>query len=103
MTGFAHTFEQIDRGVVAHLTGDLDLAAAPELADAIRTAREMSEGDIVLDMSGVTFLDSSGLRAIVAAHHDAADDSRIVIRRPSDAVTRVLEITGLQSGLHIET
>jgi anti-anti-sigma factor len=52
----------------------------------------------------VTFLDSSGLRALIAAHdrHDAAS-RRLVIKEPASPVVRVLEITGLLGTLNIET
>jgi anti-sigma B factor antagonist len=57
-------------------------------------------GDIHLDLSGIQFIDSSGLRSIVAAHRDLADrEHRLVLTGISDPVHRLLEITGLEGHL----
>jgi anti-anti-sigma factor len=54
-------------------------------------------------MSGVTFIDSSGLRVLVTANdRQDASDRRLIIRNPSVSVLRVLEITGLLSTMNID-
>ncbi len=82
--------------------GELDAYSAPLLAD--RLAISAAEGDAVrLDLSGIDFIDSSGLRALVDGHQQSeAAGRRLVLSRPSPVVTRLLEISGLTEHLHVE-
>ena len=75
--------------------GELDMSAAPELSEAIARAR--AGGDtLVLDLSAVTFLDSSAIGALVAAGREVHEKGgRLQIGPRSDVVDRILEITGL--------
>lgn len=99
LTGLSYTVDRSGTVPVAVLTGEIDLASIDALEAAIAATEQDAAGtDVVLDMSAVTFLDSSGLRVLVTAHdrlHTAA--RRLVIRRPPAPVLRVLEITGLLS------
>lgn len=89
----------IDERIVT-IHGDMDLRTAPEVDRAIEGLG--GDGDVVLDMTGVTFMDSSGLRTVVARRQVLEDAGhRLVISDPSDPVRRVLEITGLESHLDI--
>jgi anti-anti-sigma factor len=72
------------------LEGDLDMATAGRLTDLLTAAG--IDDPIVLDFSGVRFMDSSGLRAILqAARSD--DCGPVVIKDPSAQVRRLLEIS----------
>lgn len=91
-----HLSEGSDPLVVA-ATGELDAASAATLSEALDGARERG-GPVVLDLAGVTFVDSSGLRVIAAEHVAATDGGwsfRIV--GPSDRVRRIFEMTGLDA------
>ena len=80
--------------VLIRVKGELDMAAAPELTGAIVGSQGGSR--ITLDLSGVTFLDSSAIGALVASGREVTDSGRrLEIGPRSDIVTRVLEITGL--------
>lgn len=86
--------------VVFELAGDLDPHTAPLLDAELEGA---SATEIVLDLSGVTFIDSSGLRSIVSCHERlAAAGGSLILRRPSEFARRVLDIAGLEAHLHIE-
>jgi anti-anti-sigma factor len=89
-------------GVVT-VRGEVDMANAEKLRRAIAT--EMREATIagrvgvVVDLSAVTFLDSSGLAVLIAAHHTPEVRLRLVVA--SHAVKRVLEISGMDQTLEL--
>jgi len=78
-------------------TGELDIAGAREAEEAVRQAESGGgESALTIDLRGLTFMDSTGLRLLVAADrraHEAGRTLRIV--RGPDAIQRVLELTGL--------
>lgn len=80
------------------LVGEIDSYTAPDLSGRLADDPPID----VLDMAGVTFIDSSGLRALVEAHRARVDrDARLVLRAPSAAVQRLLEISGLAGHLDV--
>ena len=85
----------LDGAAVLELRGEIDLATAPRLRESVLQARELGV-PVVLDMSLVTFMDSSGINALVRASGvDCGAPSPIQIQRPSDRVRHVLSMTGL--------
>ena len=91
----------VDPGAFA-LEGELDLASAEELLTWLRAAP--AEADLTVDLSGLTFMDSSGLRVFLEAACTRNHGSSVVLKNPSDPVARVLEIAvpGGGPGLKIE-
>jgi anti-sigma B factor antagonist len=86
-------------GSVVRLAGELDLATVPDL-DACLAALD---ADIVVDMTAVTFIDSTGLHGLIAAHQQAAQRSRsFVLRSPSEQVAKVLHATGVDQVLTVK-
>ena len=80
--------------------GEIDLATASSFAAAIDQGIQQA-GKVVLDLTGVTFMDSSGLNVLVAAAgQDRAD--LVVIRNAPLSVHRLLAITGLNEVIRIE-
>ncbi len=76
--------------------GELDIATTPELEQALDDASTQNVKEIVLDLRELTFMDSTGLRALAEANM-RADDSGValsIIRGPRQ-IERVLEISGL--------
>ena len=73
------------------LAGELDMATADELLDAIRDRGE--DEPMTLDFSRVTFMDSSGLRSLLEASKLREGDGAIVILDPPKQVRRVLDIS----------
>jgi anti-anti-sigma factor len=83
------------------LTGEIDAHTAVLLRDALVPAPLI--GDLRVDFSGVTFIDSSGLRVVLEVHQTLdRDGRRLVLVDPSRPVARLLELAGLVSHLHIE-
>lgn len=84
------------QGVEAALVkafGDLDLAGVPELDAALRDALASAQL-VVLDLSGLTFIDVAGVRAIVDASSRAVCDRRIIVAFAPAHVERTILLTG---------
>ena len=77
------------------IRGELDPATTPLLAR--RLAQILADGPkrLVFDMAGVGFIDCAAARLIVGTGRCLPLGRRLVIRRPSPAVRRILELTGL--------
>lgn len=88
---------------VAHITGEIDIATCERLRDAIEP--HLGPGQrVVLDLSGVSFMDSSCLKVLVQARTTlTADSGSLILRNPSDAARRVLTATGLAELFDIES
>jgi anti-sigma B factor antagonist len=93
-----------DRDGLVHvaLVGELDLSTVAKVQEELRRAEARSPATLVVDLSKLTFLDSTGLRCIVTADERARDEGRrIVIVRGPDAVQRVFAITKLDDRLEM--
>ena len=93
-------------GIRLQVSGDVDLAAAPDLLEAILEAgRSCAAGEhVVLDLAGVTFIDSSGLALLVDAHRRiTAQDQVLLLGAVPERVQRLLELTGLDQLLRLES
>ena len=78
---------------VIAVRGEVDAATRPELWRCIEAAAAGSD-QLVLDLTDVTFMDSSGIGVIARAHQPQGDPPlTIVLRNPRRSVMRLLEIT----------
>ena len=78
--------------VVVHVEGDVDLATAPILANAI-AAGFLWAPKVIVDFAGVTYIDGSGLGVLRrAAEHNAA---RLAVAAPSPRVRMLFDLVGL--------
>jgi anti-sigma B factor antagonist len=76
------------------LTGELDLDSANKLEKAVREVCA-SGAELVIDLRNVTFMDSTGLRALIVAGtlcEEKGHELRII---PGEDIQRILEMTGL--------
>jgi anti-anti-sigma factor len=90
-----------DRVVVA-LTGELDMANAPLLQSAIDEPSLADTETVVLDLQGLTFLDSTGLRIILSAREQCwRRGQEFAVTPGSQQVQRLLSVTGV--GEHLRT
>ncbi len=93
----------VDNEAVFRLHGDLDPHTAPILTSAVNERIEAGDRTVVLDLTGVSFIDSSGLRAMLTAHRELSErDGELRLRNPSQTTMRLLEVTGLVDQLHLE-
>jgi anti-sigma B factor antagonist len=93
-----------DRDGLVHmaLVGELDLSSVAKVQEELRRVEAGSPATLVVDLSKLTFLDSTGLRCIVTADERAREQGRrIVIVRGPDAVQRVFAITRLEERLEM--
>jgi anti-sigma B factor antagonist len=100
---FGELSVQTDRTGDVHtirLAGELDLAGADRVEAVLAEAEAGDAPSIVLDLSGLTFMDSTGVRLVLAAHaRSRADSNRLVLRRGPVAVQRVFELSGVAETL----
>jgi anti-sigma B factor antagonist len=81
--------------VTVSLAGDLDAAWAEDVQARLLDARPPEGGTLVIDLSGLRYLDSGGLRALFEIKHAFGRHGTVLMHSPSGHVARVLEITGL--------
>ena len=94
--------EDRDGLVQIALRGELDLSSAAKLQEELRRVEAASPPVLVLDLSKLVFLDSTGLRCLVTADERArAEGRRVVIVRGPDPVQRVFTITRLEERLEM--
>jgi anti-sigma B factor antagonist len=91
---------------VVRVGGDLDLATAPELSDALRGAFPPSDPvpeRIVIDLEALHFCDSSGLRALMEAVREieGRGAETLLIVKPDGPLDRLLVLLGLRDVLNI--
>ena len=78
------------------LRGELDMIGTPEVEARLAELAGQGVG-VRLDLSGLTFMDSTGVRVLFSAAKEADDSGRqLEIVRPQGDVWRVIELTGLQ-------
>lgn len=83
---------------VIAVSGEIDVATAPQLRETLHAAIAEGQATIVLDLLGVTFLDSTALGVLVGARkrcREAGGDLHVVVADPR--IVKIFEITGLTS------
>jgi anti-anti-sigma factor len=81
---------------VVSLRGEIDHAVTNELTEALLSFGSVARPRTVVDLSGVTFMDSSGINVLIAAHQAMSDaQGWLRIAGAQDSVLRVLQLVGL--------
>jgi anti-sigma B factor antagonist len=84
--------------VVIAVAGEVEMVTAPQLAACIL---EHATSDVVVDLSNVTFLDSSGITALVHGYNELRKNGHTLrTTGERDLIRRVLEISGLDGLFH---
>jgi anti-sigma B factor antagonist len=97
---FSLAVEQNGRGSVVRITGELDMATAPQLRQCLA---DLDGAAVTLDFSGVTFMDSSGISVLAWARKRARQGgAELHVRGVRSAQMQVLEITGMANDLNID-
>ena len=82
------------------LAGEVDLATAPQLQDALANIR--TESEVLLDLSDLTFMDSSGVSAILAFARSRNGAGALVMVDPPAEIERLFELTCLEQHPNVE-
>jgi anti-sigma B factor antagonist len=87
--------EQRDGAVVVQLVGELDLYNAHTVRDHLLAAVADAPERLVVDLSGVTFIDSTGLGVLIEARTRLTNRRAFLLAAPGLETKRALEISGL--------
>ena len=92
-----------DDPAVFVLHGDLDPHTSPYLQGLIDERLDADVSAVTLDMAGVSFVDSAGLRVIADTHRRLSErDGNLVVRQPTAGLEKLLAVTGLSDHVTVE-
>jgi anti-anti-sigma factor len=95
--------EPQDDAIVVTIGGELEYGTAGQLRSLLLDLSRQSPGVLVLDMSDVEFLDSTGISLLIQAEQRFdAQGARFVLRGVPPRVARVLEVTGVAQVFTVE-
>jgi anti-sigma B factor antagonist len=84
------------------LVGELDLATAPDLRDVLFAAVRSGARRLVLDLADLTFIDATGIGALLAVRQLAmSSDGALAVANVSKHVARIFDITGVAGPLNM--
>jgi anti-sigma B factor antagonist len=100
--GFDIGLRRDHRRWVVQVRGDLDVLTTPRLQEALRQACQEPPTDVVVDLSGVPFMDASALRALAATAGELGHSGcRVIVQGLSPLQDRAMRICGLEKLLTI--
>jgi anti-anti-sigma factor len=94
----AVTFDAVGVPIIT-LTGEIDVSNVDSLRATIEPAVETARERVVFDLTGLEFMDSTGIALLL---HAATRAGSVHLRQPSSIVRRIIEITGLTDVLQID-
>jgi anti-anti-sigma factor len=101
---FSATTAERDGAFTVLLSGELDMATAPDVALVFDALVDEGPHEIVLDLSALSFIDSSGIAVLVASQHKLiAQERHMALRGARPHAMRVFEIAGLVEFLNVQT
>ena len=98
--------ERINNGVVIRITGEIDLSVSPEIKEKILEQLELNKKEhsfniaksVYADLSGVSYIDSSGIASLIQSHQQAAKNgTNFYLFKASEAVLKVIKLARLDS------
>jgi anti-anti-sigma factor len=93
---------QADRYELLAVEGEIDIATSPRLITALNEAVTDSAGALVVDLSAVGFMDSTGLALLIRAHRRMSRRGRgFAVVCPDGPVRRIFELTDMIRTLHV--
>ena len=96
------TERTVDQHVVVEVHGEADVHTAPELRDRLISVLDSGHSSVVADLSWLSFIDSTGLGALVAArNHANASGASLRLVCTSERLLKIFRITGLHEVFEI--
>lgn len=96
MTDVIRSVSRVEGGTVVHLEGEIDLNRSPTFHEALVELCREEPQRMVVNLSDVEYIDSSGIGSLVDIHRRLKrEDRRLILVAPSERVASVLEITNL--------
>lgn len=92
-----------DGATVLTVAGEVDLATAPALENAIDAILAGKPAALIIDLTAVSFLASAGMAALVAAHQRAGEGTTIAVVAEGPATSRQLKMTSLDQVFALHT
>ncbi len=90
-----------DGKTLVALAGRLDTVTSPQLEEALRAC--LSDGEaLVLDLEGLDYISSAGLRVLLAAQKAKARSGGMTLRHVNETIMEIFEVTGFAEILTIE-
>jgi anti-anti-sigma factor len=100
--GLTIRVERLDGRVALELKGELDLENAATLDAQLLEAEESDAKRIVLDLSDLKFIDSTGLKSVLLAQRRSnLDSNRLRVVRGTSEVARLLKLTAIDQSLDL--
>jgi anti-sigma B factor antagonist len=94
-----HTKVEADKAELT-VAGELDLGTATQLECAVQAALSRGPRELVIDLSKLTFMDSTGLRLFIAMYDEAAENGwTLQLLHPRGETLRIFEISGTDEHL----
>jgi anti-sigma B factor antagonist len=93
--------ERQDETVILRAGGEIDMLTAPQLEESVTVALGERPAVLVIDLTGVDFLSSAGIAALVAAQQQAGEHTRVCVVAAGHVTFRPLELTGIDKELTI--
>lgn len=93
-----------DGAVNVSLEGELDLASARRMEERMSAIDQQSPSRVIVDLGGLAFIDSTGLRTLLIADARARDHGyELLLRGGEPSVQRVFEVTGALDVLRFDS
>lgn len=87
--------EDSDDAVLLTVYGEVDIQSSAQLESMLEAAQAIGPAQVVIDLDGLSFMDSTGLQLLVrAARRAAANGRRLELRRVPAKAMRLFELTG---------
>jgi anti-anti-sigma factor len=83
-----------------HLSGELDLASSPQLVQAVLPAAQQ-EGDLRLDLKELSFIDSSGIRALLILAEELGTRGTLILASATPPVEHTLRLVGIERATNV--
>lgn len=101
-SGFSVEIQADDHSVVLHLRGELDVSTVQHVRRALAHPAARDAAVIVIDLTELTFLDSTGIHLFLHTwHRTGAEGRSLVLRNPARTVLKALRLTGVDQLLKV--